>query len=83
MVVVDVEMISKIGPTMDLRVPVMVADEAEVVIEAITAMIEKAAIGRVSIKEGAAVVVVGGKKVVEGMEEGNYNFIYKFNSFLL
>lgn len=56
-------MILKIVPTMDLRVPVMVAAEAEVVIEAITAMIEKAAIGRVSIK------VVGeevdGKKVAE------------------
>jgi hypothetical protein len=67
-VVVVVEMIWKIVPTMDLRVPVMVAVEAEVVIEAITAMIEKAAIGRVSIKEA---VVVGGKKVVEEMGEGN------------
>lgn len=78
--VVDVGMIWKIIPTMDLRVPVMVADEAEVVIEAITAMIEKAAIGRVSIKE--EVVVVGGKKeVVEEMEEGYYNFNLK-NSIL-
>jgi len=55
---------------MDLRVPVMVADEAEVVIETITAMIEKAAIGRVSIK---VVVVVDGKK-----EEEEGYFIYKY-----
>lgn len=64
---VAVEMIMKIVPTMD-RAPVMVADEAEVVIEAITAMIEMAAIGRVSIK--AVEVVVGGKKEV--VEEGRY-----------
>lgn len=66
-------MILKIVPTMDLRVPVMVADEAEVVIEAITAMIEKAAIGRVSIKVvvAAEVVAAGGKKEMEEMEEGN------------
>lgn len=63
-------MIMKIVPTMG-RVPVMVADEAEVVIEAITAMIEMAAIGRVSIK--AVGVVAGGKKeVVDVMEEGRY-----------
>lgn len=62
-----VEMILKIVPTMDLRVPVMVADEAEVVIEAITAMIEKAAIGRGSIKEVVEEEVeIGGKKVEEG-----------------
>lgn len=62
--------ILKIVPTMDPRVPVMVADEAEVVIEAITAMIEKAAIGRGSIKEVvvAAEGEVDGKKVVgEGL----------------
>jgi len=56
---------------MDPRVPVMVADEAEVVIEAITAMIEKAAIGRVSIK--VEEVVVGGKKEEE--EEGYYFYL--------
>lgn len=63
-------MIMKIVPTMDHRVPVMVADEAEVVIEAITAMIEMAAIGRVSIKE--VEVVAGGRKEeeVDVMEEG-------------
>jgi len=57
---------------MDHRVPVMVADEAEVVIEAITAMIEMAAIGRVSIKE-VVEVAAGGKKEeeeVDVMEEG-------------
>lgn len=68
-------MIMKIVPTMDHRVPVMVADEAEVVIEAITAMIEMAAIGRVSIKEVVEEeeeeVAAGGKKeVVDVMEEG-------------
>lgn len=64
-------MIMKIDPTMDHRVPVMVADEAEVVIEAITAMIEMAAIGRVSIKV-VAVGAAGGKKeeAVDVMEEG-------------
>lgn len=62
-------MIMKIVPTMD-RAPVMVADEAEVVIEAITAMIEMAAIGRVSIKAVEVEVVVGGKKEV--VEEGRY-----------
>lgn len=73
---VVVEMIMKIVPTMDLRVPVMVAAEAEVVIEAITAMIEKAAIGRVSIKVvGAA--VIGGKKAVEEMGEGYYILLEK------
>lgn len=71
-------MITKIGPIMDLRVPVMVADEAEVVIEAITAMIEKAAIGRVSIKE-EEVVAVGGKK---GEEEGYYTIFIVNNSFI-
>lgn len=71
MVVVAVEKILKIVPTMDLRVPVMVADEAEVVIEAITAMIEKAAIGRVSIK--VEVAEGDGKKGEEWTEEeGNY-----------
>lgn len=73
-------MILKIVPTMDLRVPVMVADEAEVVIEAITAMIEKAAIGRGSIKVVVVVeeaeVEIGGKKVEEG---GNY--LYQIPSF--
>lgn len=66
-------MIMKIVPTMDHRVPVMVADEAEVVIEAITAMIEMAAIGRVSIKEVVEEeeAAAGGKKeVVDVMEEG-------------
>lgn len=80
-VVVDVEMILKIVPTMDLRVPIMVADEAEVAIEAITAMIEKAAIGRVSIKVVEVVVATGGKKVVAvgGMEEGMLLFVdYKY-----
>lgn len=66
--VAAVEMILKIVPTLDLRVPVMLADEAEVVIEAITAMIETAAIGRVSIK--VVEVATDGKKVVGGMEEG-------------
>lgn len=65
-------MILTIVPTMGLRIPVMVADEAEVVIEAITAMIEKAAIGRGSIKV-AAEGVAGGKKEAEGMEEGFYS----------
>lgn len=66
-------MIMKIVPTMDHRVPIMVADEAEVVIEAITAMIEMAAIGRVSIKEVVEEEAAGGKKeavVVDVMEEG-------------
>lgn len=65
-------MIMKIVPTMDHRVPVMVADEAEVVIEAITAMIEMAAIGRVSIKVVVVEVAAGGKKEeeVDVMEEG-------------
>lgn len=66
-----VGMIMKNNPIMDPRVPVMVADEAEVVIEAITAMIEKAAIGRVSIK--VEEVVVGGKKEEE--EEGYYFYL--------
>lgn len=66
-------MILKIVPTMDLRVPVMVAVEAEVVIEAITAMIEKAAIGRVSIKGGEE-EEVDGKTVAEEMEEGKTCF---------
>jgi len=71
--VVAEEMIMKIVPTMDHRVPIMVADEAEVVIEAITAMIEMAAIGRVSIKEVVEEEAAGGKKeavVVDVMEEG-------------
>jgi len=65
---------------MDPRVPVMVADEAEVVIEAITAMIEKAAIGRVSIKEveAEAEVEVDGKKVVEeGLNLYTLSILYK------
>lgn len=65
-------MILKIVPTMDLRVPVMVAAEAEVIIEAITAMIEMAAIGRVSIKVGEE--EVDGKTVAEEMEEGKTCF---------
>lgn len=76
-------MIMKIVPTMDHRVPVMVADEAEVVIEAITAMIEMAAIGRVSIKV-VAVGAAGGKKeeAVDVMEEGCLFFILNSHKFL-
>lgn len=75
-------MIMKIVPIMDHRVPVMVADEAEVVIEAITAMIEMAAIGRVSIKVVVAEGVAGGKKeeVVDVMEEGCLFYYFKLYS---
>lgn len=83
-VVVAVEMILKIVPTMGPRVPVMVADEAEVVIEAITAMIEKAAIGRVSIKNVEVAVEVDGKKVVEeGLNLYTLSILFKkFNNSL-